>query len=51
MWSHVYSAFKDDDSAIQGVNFVYRSVEVYRTFRSYLWVLVRIKNFYNGGRY
>ena len=29
-----------------GVNFVYRSVEVYRTFRSYLGVLVRIRNFY-----
>ena len=34
-----------------GVNFVYRSVEVYLTFCSYLRVLVRIGNFYNGGRY
>ena len=34
-----------------GVNFVYRSVQGYRTFRSYLRVLVRIRNFYNGGRY
>ena len=34
-----------------GVNFVYRSVEVYLTFCSYLRVLVRIQNFYNGGRY
>ena len=34
-----------------GVNFVYRSVEVYLTFCSYLRVLVRIRNFYNGGRY
>ena len=34
-----------------GVNFVYRSVEVYSTFCSYLRVLVRIRNFYNGGRY
>ena len=33
------------------VNFVYRSVEVYLTFCSYLRVLVRIRNFYNGGRY
>ena len=32
------------------VNFVYRSVEVYQTFCSYLRVLVRIRNFYNGGR-
>ena len=29
-----------------GVNFVYRSVEVYLTFCSYLRVLVRIRNFY-----
>ena len=34
-----------------GVNFVYRSVEVYLTFCSYLRVLVRIRNVYNGGRY
>ena len=34
-----------------GVNFVYRSVEVYLTFYSYLRVLVRIQCFYNGGRY
>ena len=34
-----------------GVNFVYRSVEVYLTFCSYLRVLVRIRNFYSGGRY
>ena len=35
-----------------GVNFVYRSVvQVYLTFCSYLRVLVRIRNFYNGGRY
>ena len=34
-----------------GVNFVYRSVEVYLTFCSYLRVLVRIQCFYNGGRY
>ena len=34
-----------------GVNCVYRSVEVYLTFCSYLRVLVRIRNFYNGGRY
>ena len=34
-----------------GVNSVYRSVKVYRTFCSYLRVLVRIRNFYNGGRY
>ena len=36
-----------------GVNFVYRSVEVYLTFCSYLRVLVRIQNFYinNGGQY
>ena len=34
-----------------GVNFVYRSVEVYLTFCRYLRVLVRIRNFYNGGRY
>ena len=34
-----------------GVNFVYRSVEVYLTFCSYLRVLARIRNFYNGGRY
>ena len=33
-----------------GVNFVYHSVEVYGRFRSYLGVLVRIWNFYNGGR-
>ena len=33
-----------------GVNFVYRSVEVYLTFCSYLRVLVRVRNFYNGGR-
>ena len=26
-----------------GINFVYRGVEVYRTFRSYLRVLVRIQ--------
>ena len=32
-----------------GVNFVYRSVEVYLTFCNYLRVLVRIRNFYNGG--
>ena len=31
-----------------GVNFVYRSVEVYRTFWSYLRLLVRIRYFYNG---
>ena len=30
-----------------GVNFGYRSVEVYRTFSSYLQVLIRIRNFYN----
>ena len=36
---------------VNGVNFVYRSVEVYLTFWSYLRVLVRIRNFYNGGRY
>ena len=29
-----------------GINFVYRSVDVYRTFRRYLRVLVRIRNFY-----
>ena len=34
-----------------GVNFVYRPLEVYRTFRCYLQVLVRIRNFYNGGWY
>ena len=34
-----------------GVNSVYRSVEVYLTFCSYLRVLVRIRNFYNGGRF
>ena len=34
-----------------GVNFVYRSLEVYWIFRSYLRHLVRIRNFYNGGRY
>ena len=34
-----------------GVNFVYRSVEVYLTFCSYIRVLVRIQCFYNGGRY
>ena len=34
-----------------GANFVYRSVEVYGIFRYYLRVLVRIRNFYNGGRY
>ena len=34
-----------------GVNFVYRSVEVYLTFCSYLRVLVRIWNFYNGSGY
>ena len=34
-----------------GVNSVYRSVEVYLTFCSYLRVLVRIRNIYNGGRY
>ena len=34
-----------------GVNSVYRSVEVYLTYCSYLRVLVRIRNFYNGGRY
>ena len=34
-----------------GVNFVYRSVEIYLTFCNYLRVLVRILNFYNGGRY
>ena len=34
-----------------GVNFGYHSVEVYRTFSSYLRVLYRIRNFYNGGRY
>ena len=34
-----------------GVNIVYRSVEVYLTFCSYLRVLVRIQCFYNGGRY
>ena len=34
-----------------GVNFVYRSVEIDRTFRSYLRILVRIQNFYNGERY
>ena len=33
------------------VNFVYRSVEVYLTFCSYLRVFVRIRNFYNVGRY
>ena len=31
-----------------GVNFGYRSVEVYRTFHSYLRVLVRIRYFHNG---
>ena len=31
-----------------GVHFVYRSVEVYWTFCSYLRVLVRIRNFYTG---
>ena len=34
-----------------GVNFGYRSVEVYLTFCSYLRVLVKILNFYNCGRY
>ena len=34
-----------------GVDFVYHSVEVCRTFCSYLRVLVRIRNVYNGGRY
>ena len=34
-----------------GVKFVYRSVEVYLTFCSYLRVFVRIRNFYNGERY
>ncbi len=33
-----------------GVSFVYRSVEVYLTFCSYLRVLVKIQCFYNGGR-
>ena len=28
----MYTAFKDDDSAIQWCNFVYRLVEVYRLF-------------------
>ena len=34
-----------------GVNFGYHSVEVVQTFSSYLRVLVRIRNLYNGGRY
>ena len=34
-----------------GVDFMYRSVEVYWTFCSYLRVLVRIRNFYNVRRY
>ena len=33
------------------VNFIYRSIEVYRTFCNYLRVLVRIRNFYDGGRH
>ena len=32
-----------------GLNCVYRSVQVYGTLRSYLRVLVRIRNFYNDG--
>ena len=32
----------------KGVNCVYRSVEVCLTFCSYLQVLVKIRNFYNG---
>ena len=40
--------FEGDDSDIfNAVNFVYRSVEVYLTFCSYLRVLLRIQNFYN----
>ena len=31
-----------------GVNFGYRSAEVYRTFHTYLQVLVRIRYFHNG---
>ena len=31
-----------------GVNFVYRSLEVYQIFHSYLRVLVRIRYFHNG---
>ena len=34
-----------------GLIFVYRSVEVYGKFCSYLLVLVRIRNIYTGGRY
>ena len=34
-----------------GVHFVYHSVEVYWTFRNYLRVLIRIRNFYNGINY
>ena len=40
--------FKDDVSASMVLIFVYRSVEVDRLFGSYLRVLVRIRNFYNG---
>ena len=36
---------------LNGVIFAYRSVEVYWTFCSYLRVLLRFRNFYNGGRY
>ena len=34
-----------------GGNFVYRSVDVYRIFSSYLQVLVRFRNFYKGINY
>ena len=36
---------------LKGVNFVYRSVEIYRTFCSYLRVLVRIRNLADGINY
>ncbi len=42
----LYSAFKEMSQLFNGVNFVYRSVEVYQTFRSYLRVLIIIRNFY-----
>ena len=48
MWSHVLLHSRAMTQLFNGVNFVYRSVEVYLTFCSYLRVIVRIRNFYNG---
>ena len=47
----LYAPLRTMSQLFNGVNFVYRPVEVYGPFHSYLRVLVRIRNLYNGGRY